>query len=378
MINVPESVQHGTVKMHIISGSADSKADDDLRPDATPVNGTIILKPTVSSLKVTSATPPTTMLLDTLRCPIIEGVLYPPGTELDETETTLEGVILVSSDQPATQPTSLQWKATFDLSSTTKLSPITFNVPVNGVIDLTTVIPAVASPGTVNVITTETADRAETAADAAEADAATASAKATAAASSATAAKTSETKAAAEAATASAKATAAASSATAAKTSETKAEKAAGRAEASADAASGSASAAHDSQVVIMGAHSDVMSAVEAVDQDRQWAMAARAGAEQAAGRAETAAGQAEASAVAASGSASAAHDSQVLAVDAKRDAESAAETAGQHAETADLSLRRAVSFYPTDTAGVVEVRFPLDAATDDPAVIDILIGDTR
>ena len=178
MINVPESVQHGTVKMHVISGSADSKVDDDLRPDAAPVNGTIILKPTVSSLKVTSATPPTTMLLDTLRCPIIEGVLYPPGTELDETETTLEGVILVSSDQPATQPTSLQWQATFDLSSTTQLSPITFNVPVDGVIDLTTVIPAVASPGTVNVITTETADRAEASAATSATNAATSAAAA--------------------------------------------------------------------------------------------------------------------------------------------------------------------------------------------------------
>ena len=213
MINVPESVRHGTVKMHIISGSADSKADDDLRPDAAPVNGTIILKPTVSSLKITSATPPTTMLLDTLRCPIIEGVLYPPGTELDETETTLEGVILVSSDQPETQPTSLQWQATFDLSSTTQLSPITFNVPVDGVIDLTTVIPAVPSPGTVNVITTETADRAELAADTATQKATAAESSATTAATSATAAETS--------------ATAAATSATAAETSATAAQTAA-------------------------------------------------------------------------------------------------------------------------------------------------------
>ena len=202
MINVPESVRHGTVKMHIISGSADSKADDDLRPDAAPVNGTIILKPTVSSLKITSATPPTTMLLDTLRCPIIEGVLYPPGTELDETETTLEGVTLVSSDQPATQPTSLQWQATFDLSSTTQLSPITFNVPVDGVIDLTTVIPAVASPGTVNVITTETADRAELAADTATSKASEAASSATAATSKASEAASSATAAATSAANA--------------------------------------------------------------------------------------------------------------------------------------------------------------------------------
>lgn len=109
----------------------------------------------------------------------------------------------------------------------------------------------------------------------------------------------------------------------------------------------------------VWDAHSDVMSAVGAVDQDRQLVMAARAGAEQAAGSAETASSQA----VAAQGSAEDAADTAETArnqavtarddavtasdqaVTAKEQAEGFAAASGTYATQAETSAQAAEGF---------------------------------
>ena len=104
-----------------------------------------------------------------MRCPLIDGHLYPPGTPLGGPFPPVPGVIVVASDQPAGLPTTVQWTASFSLENTSaQPNPVTFNVPANGVVDLTTVMPATPTPGTVVVVSTETAERAEAAAARAE------------------------------------------------------------------------------------------------------------------------------------------------------------------------------------------------------------------
>ena len=168
MAAVPSEVNYGRITAHFVAFLADLE-DDDLIPDEIPLNGTVILTPTVGILKFPNTVPPRTAVIQTVRCPLIDGHLYPPGTPLGGPFPPVPGVIVVASDQPAGLPTTVQWTATFELvGARVQPRPITFNVPANGVVDLTTVMPATPTPGTVVVVSTESAERAEAAAERAE------------------------------------------------------------------------------------------------------------------------------------------------------------------------------------------------------------------
>ena len=202
MAAVPSEVNYGRIRANFVAFIAD---DNGNVLEEVPLEGNVILTPTVGVLRFPSTSPPRTAVIQTLQCPVIGGILYPPGTPLGGPFPSQTGVAAVASDQPAGLPTTVQWTASFSLENTSaQPNPVTFEVPSGGVVDLTTVMPATPEPGIVVVVSTESRDRAEAAA-------AAATQKATAAASSATAAATSATNAATSA-------SAAASSATAAQT----------------------------------------------------------------------------------------------------------------------------------------------------------------
>ena len=206
MVNVPDMVQYGTVTARLVAFFADTLDDGDQILDEIPMTGVVVLTPTVGVVRFPTTVPPRTAVVQALRCPIIGGDLYPPDTVVGALPAQ-PGVVVVASSQPVGLPDTVQWTATFELVGV-RVQPrsITFEVPSGGVVDLTTVIPAAPTPGTVVVVSTESRDRAEAAA-------ATATQKATAAASSATAAATSATNAATSASAAASSASNAASSA---------------------------------------------------------------------------------------------------------------------------------------------------------------------
>ena len=154
MAAVPSEVNYGRITAHFVAFLADLE-DDDLIPDEIPLNGTVILTPTVGILKFPNTVPPRTAVIQTVRCPLIEGHLYPPDTPIDGPFPPVPGVVVVASDQPAGLPDVVQWTASFSLENTSaQPNPVTFNVPANGV---------------VVVVSTESAERAEAAAERAEA-----------------------------------------------------------------------------------------------------------------------------------------------------------------------------------------------------------------
>ena len=187
MAAVPSEVNYGRIRANFVAFIAD---DNGNVLEEVPLEGNVILTPTVGVLRFPSTSPPRTAVIQTLQCPVIGGILYPPGTPLGGPFPSQTGVAAVASDQPAGLPTTVQWTASFSLENTSaQPNPVTFEVPSGGVVDLTTVMPATPEPGIVVVVSTESRDRAEAAA-------ATATQKASAAASSATAAATSATNAA--------------------------------------------------------------------------------------------------------------------------------------------------------------------------------------
>ena len=190
MAAVPSEVNYGRIRANFVAFIAD---DNGNVLEEVPLEGNVILTPTVGVLRFPSTSPPRTAVIQTLQCPVIGGILYPPGTPLGGPFPSQTGVAAVASDQPAGLPTTVQWTASFSLENTSaQPNPVTFEVPSGGVVDLTTVMPATPEPGIVVVVSTESRDRAEAAA-------ATATQKASAAASSATAAATSASEAASSA-----------------------------------------------------------------------------------------------------------------------------------------------------------------------------------
>ena len=209
MAAVPSEVNYGRIRANFVAFIAD---DNGNVLEEVPLEGNVILTPTVGVLRFPSTSPPRTAVIQTLQCPVIGGILYPPGTPLGGPFPSQTGVAAVASDQPAGLPTTVQWTASFSLENTSaQPNPVTFEVPSGGVVDLTTVMPATPEPGIVVVVSTESRDRAEAAAAAAASSATDADRSRSEAASSATAAATSATNAATSA-------SAAASSATAAQT----------------------------------------------------------------------------------------------------------------------------------------------------------------
>ena len=170
--NVPEGVAYGTVHGEFMSFAADmagTAAGPDGVPDKIPMEGYVVLTPQVETVRWPSLVPPITAVIQDVRCPLIEGKLYPPGTAPEYAASVTPGVVLVATEQPEALPSTVQYTLTFDLKGIKRQpNPVTFEVPSGGVVDLTTVIPATPVPGTVVVVSAVDRERAEAAAVRAE------------------------------------------------------------------------------------------------------------------------------------------------------------------------------------------------------------------
>lgn len=126
-------VQYGTVTGYLVSVFADG-SDEGRQPDESPLNGVVVLSPSVSTLRVPGSTPPKVAALQELQCPVIDGWLCPPGS----TEATQEGVVVAATDQPGCFPERVTWTVTFQLNGIANQPPRVkdFVVPAGGTVDL--------------------------------------------------------------------------------------------------------------------------------------------------------------------------------------------------------------------------------------------------
>jgi hypothetical protein len=180
MADVPPQVNHGFITGRFVQFFADS-GDTGTIPDEIPLTGTVMLTPSVTLMRFATTNPPRTAIMTKIPCKIVDGdLLGPDGTV---------AVSVLASDQPAGDPNFLQWLVDVRLDGvTTQPAPVTIEVPVNGTIDLTTVIPSPPEPPAIIIVSTADRQLAEAAAADAELSASDADSSATAAAASATAA----------------------------------------------------------------------------------------------------------------------------------------------------------------------------------------------
>lgn len=170
MADVPSQVTYGEVVGHFVQFIADTSDPQNI-PDELPLTGTVTLTPLTNILRYPSTTPPRLVIASPVVCRVLDGDLCPPGDE------TTPGVWVIATDQPAASPSKVQWQATFNLTGVrVQPSPIIFDVPAGGVIDLAVLTPVPPEPPAVLVVSNQdavaaqqAADRAEAAADRAEA-----------------------------------------------------------------------------------------------------------------------------------------------------------------------------------------------------------------
>lgn len=302
-VDVPTVVAYGQVVGHFVRFDADA-ADPGTVPDEIPLTGTVTLAPLTDIVRWPTTTPPRLAVAATVTCPVVDGDLMAP-------DGSTAGVWVVATDQPDGSPDVIQWRASFRFDDVPRQPPaVVFNVPADGVVDLTLIEPAAPQVGVVAVVSHEDAMAAAQSANAAAGSAGQAATSASSAAGSASAAQGS--------------ATGAAGSATAARTSETNAASSATAAGTSATAASDSASAASGSEGAASGSASAAAGSASA--------------AQTSAGNAANSASAADTSKTAAAGSASAAQTS------ATNSADSATASADSAAASADSATQSATS----------------------------------
>ena len=162
MPDIPEGAAWGTVVARFGAIASDSP-DSGRAPDVRPLSGTVTLTPTVEWIQLAGIAEPGRYHLDTLVCPVIDGVLYPPGVD-DEA-----GVPVLASNQPAGIPATVQWEASFQLEGVdTQPAPVLFDVPDGGTVDLAMQVGAEPDVPTVVVVSTEGVAQAQAAAQAAQ------------------------------------------------------------------------------------------------------------------------------------------------------------------------------------------------------------------
>lgn len=150
MADVPGVVKYGKVVGHFVSFVADTDDSGNV-PDEVPLTGTVTLTPNVPIMKFPTTSPPRTAFLGPIICRLIDGHLTAPNSQTP-------GVWLTASEQPDGSPSNVQYTATFQLtgvSSGAQPSPIIFEVPPDGEVDLTLIIPETPDPGTVIVVSHE-------------------------------------------------------------------------------------------------------------------------------------------------------------------------------------------------------------------------------
>lgn len=158
MADVPSQVNFGEVVGRFVQFLGDSE-DPEQKPDELPLTGTVILSPLTTIIRFGSTDPPRLAFPRPVVCRVIDGDLYPPSG-------TTPGVWVIATDQPSGAPTKCQWQAIFSLNETqVQPSPVIFNVPAGGTVDLSVIAPVPAEQPSVNIVSHEDAVAARQAAD---------------------------------------------------------------------------------------------------------------------------------------------------------------------------------------------------------------------
>ena len=138
---LPAGVKYGQVKWKALAANADG-GDADALPDAVPVSGTVVFRPSAAPLITSTdlANPVTvfptaiTYQLDT------DGVLR-DGQGRDY-------VTLLATNSSDMSPVNWTWQVVYNLNGGLLLGSFSFALPANSVVDLTTVAPVGSSNGT--------------------------------------------------------------------------------------------------------------------------------------------------------------------------------------------------------------------------------------
>ncbi|MFW7414772.1 SGNH/GDSL hydrolase family protein [Demequina sp. SO4-18] len=147
MADVPSVVNHGRITGYFTQMLSDSAADVGEVPDEIPMSGRVRLTATPSVIRFAGLDTPQTSLIRSLTLTVRDGYIVPPDAE----DADDKFIVVLATDQPAGAPDRIVWKATF-LDDLAVLKPVEFEVPTDGTVDLTTVLPAEAEPGTVQVV----------------------------------------------------------------------------------------------------------------------------------------------------------------------------------------------------------------------------------
>lgn len=150
MAILPEDIPTGKVTGQFYFVNEDTIEDPDLYPQLTVVTGFVRFKASIKVLRMSARKAVVIPLTFDAKFNS-EGKLV-PADHLDSPE----GIYLPATDSTEFDTTGWTWTATFEIKDadtghTIQIDPITFQVPVGSELDLSTIVPAPASPG---VITT--------------------------------------------------------------------------------------------------------------------------------------------------------------------------------------------------------------------------------
>jgi hypothetical protein len=188
LADAPAVVTYGQVKGRFVQYVGDT-ADVGNVPDEIPLEGRVTLTPLTSIVQFPSTVPPRMAVAST-----VQGVI----TAGDLKSAQGQPLYVIATDQPAGIPNTVQWRAVFQLAGIAiQPASVVFNVPANGVVDLSLAVSVPTAAPVVTVVSHEDATAAAASASVAAASKIAAAASQTAAAGSQTAAATSATNAAA-------------------------------------------------------------------------------------------------------------------------------------------------------------------------------------
>jgi hypothetical protein len=161
---MPETIPtpgYGKVVGRFMAIVGDSAADADDLPDGMPLTGEVVFTPVVDSILVPGANPPITVIPQAVTAVLDEqGYLSAQGTR---------GIKLMASVNPSAVPSQFPYMVSFDKlrydGAIVKYAAFRFNVPADGVVDLTTVAPVTNTGAVVNVVNQAALDQAVAAAE---------------------------------------------------------------------------------------------------------------------------------------------------------------------------------------------------------------------
>ncbi|MGX9349394.1 hypothetical protein [Microbacterium sp. KNMS] len=161
MADIPEGVPWGVVVARFGAFASDGP-DAGRVPDERLLSGTVTLTPSVEWVQFPGIAKAGRYHVDTLVCPVIDGLMYPPETTEPPEQ---DGVPAIATAQPNGVPQYVQWTATFNLDGVdTQPAPVLFNVPGDGgEVDLAAQVGAEELVPYVTVVSTEDRERAEAA-----------------------------------------------------------------------------------------------------------------------------------------------------------------------------------------------------------------------